>query len=69
MKYESEFNELASLFYEDWMEKKDEKEFKQNLLEALGPNHFDDMIDWGVNNSVGPQVQIEMLRRIIKNEG
>lgn len=68
MKYVNEFNELASLFYEDWMEEKDEEEFKQALLEALGPDNFDDMIEWGVNEGVGPQVQMEMLRKILEKD-
>lgn len=68
MKYENEFNELASLFYEDWMEKEDKEEFKQTLLEVFGPQHFDDLIDWGVNEGVGPQVQMEMLRNILEKE-
>jgi len=68
MKYENEFNELASLFYEDWMGNKDKEEFKQTLLEVFGSEHFDNLVQWGVDEGVGPQVQMEMLRTILEKE-
>ncbi|MFW6047629.1 MAG: hypothetical protein ACOCP4_07595 [Candidatus Woesearchaeota archaeon] len=68
MKYEREFNELASLFYEDWMDAEDKEEFKQTLLEVFGSEHFDNLMQWGVDEGVGPQVQVEMLRAILEKE-
>ena len=68
MKYENEFNELASLFYEDWMEKEDKEEFKQVLLEMLNPDHFDALVQEGVDSGYGPQVQVELLRKILEKE-
>lgn len=70
MKFEKQFEDLASYFYKGDVSDEETKFFNQQLLKHLGGEKvFDDLIQWGEDQGIDADKQIEMLIRIIeKNE-
>lgn len=68
MKYEKEFNEIISLYYEDGMSSEEKEKLRQTVLKMFGSDHFDSLIQEGVDNGVDVHTQMEALKIILKRE-
>lgn len=70
MKYKEQFENLAKYFHEENMTEEDKEHFNKHLLEQLGEENFDFMVQYGVDEGVDADKQMEWLKEIIsKNEG
>lgn len=66
MKYKKQFENLAKYFHEDGMSKDEIEYFNKHLLEHIGEENFDSMVQYGVDEGVDADKQVEWLKEIIK---